>query len=134
EHETRLISDEIYHGITYGEQVATAAAYAPQGAVVISSFSKYWAMTGWRLGWMVLPPALTAAVDALAGNIALCPPALAQHAAIAAFSPEGYAAAEADVARYRANRELLLGRVEELGWQRSAPADGAFYLYADVSA
>ncbi|MCL3860908.1 pyridoxal phosphate-dependent aminotransferase [Actinotalea sp. K2] len=136
QYEVRLISDEIYHGITYDGEVqqATAAGHVGQGAVVVSSFSKYWAMTGWRLGWLVLPPDLVAPVDALAGNVALCPPALAQHAAVVAFSPQGYAAAEADVAQYEASRALLLRRLPELGWGQVAPPDGAFYLYADISA
>ena len=72
-------------------------------------------------------------VDALAGNVALSPPALAQHAGVAAFSPEGYAAAAENVARYAASRELVLSRLDDLGWSRVAPADGAFYVYADVS-
>jgi len=131
----RLISDEIYHGITYGGPApSTAAQYLDRGAVVVNSFSKYWAMTGWRLGWMLLPEDLVSAVDALAGNVALCPPALAQYAGVAALSPEGYAAAQANVERYAACRDLLLDRLPELGWSRVAPADGAFYLYADVSA
>lgn len=135
EHGVRLVSDEIYHGITYGsEATATAARYLDRGAVVVNSFSKYWAMTGWRLGWLVLPEDLVAPVGALAGNVALCPPALAQHAGVAAFSPEGYAAARQNVARYAAAREHLLARLPELGWSRIAPADGAFYLYADISA
>lgn len=134
-HGVRFVSDEIYHGITYGGAVptATAARYLDDGAVVVNSFSKYWAMTGWRLGWLVLPDDLVAPVDALAGNVALCPPALAQHAGVAAFSPEGYAAARENVERYAAAREHLLARLPELGWARTAPADGAFYLYADVS-
>lgn len=133
EYEVRLISDEIYHGITYDDaRAATAARATDEGAVVVSSFSKYWAMTGWRLGWLVLPPDLVAPVDALAGNVALCPPGLAQHAAVAALSPEGYAAAEAEVAVYAASRARLLERLPELGW-RVAPPDGAFYLYADVT-
>ena len=134
DHDVRLVSDEIYHGITYGGPApATAAQYLDRGAVVVNSFSKYWAMTGWRLGWMLLPDDLVAAVDALAGNVALCPPALAQHAGVAALSPEGYAAAQANVDRYAECRALLLARLPELGWTRVAPADGAFYLYADVS-
>ncbi|WP_448058427.1 pyridoxal phosphate-dependent aminotransferase [Cellulomonas hominis] len=149
-HGVRLVSDEIYHGITYGRSgasratggvgvdgpagAATAAEFLAGGAVVVSSFSKYWAMTGWRLGWLVLPEDLVDPVGALAGNVALCPPALAQHAAVAAFTPEGYAAAEADVARYTTSRALLLDRLTDLGWSRVAPADGAFYLYADISA
>ncbi len=135
EHGVRLVSDEIYHGITYTDaEVATAARYLDDGAVVVNSFSKYWAMTGWRLGWLVLPDDLVAPVDALAGNVALCPPALAQHAGVAAFSPEGMAAARENVERYAGARELLLSRLPELGWTHVAPADGAFYLYGDVSA
>ncbi|NMR21245.1 pyridoxal phosphate-dependent aminotransferase [Cellulomonas fimi] len=136
DHDVRLVSDEIYHGITYGSEIGpvTAAKYLDLGAIVINSFSKYWAMTGWRLGWMLLPDDLVVPVDALAGNVALCPPALAQHAGVAAFSAEGYAAAEENVRRYAACRELLLARLPELGWTQVAPADGAFYLYADVSA
>jgi aspartate/methionine/tyrosine aminotransferase len=136
----RLVSDEIYHGITYPDAAgqapttATAAQYLDQGAVVVSSFSKYWAMTGWRLGWLVLPDDLVAPVDALAGNVALCPPALPQHAALAAFTPEAMAAARENVEEYAKARALLLDRLDELGWTKVAPADGAFYLYADISA
>jgi aspartate/methionine/tyrosine aminotransferase len=141
----RLVSDEIYHGITYpeGEAGATAiggAAGAPSavadvdsGVVIVNSFSKYWAMTGWRLGWLVLPDDLVIPVDALAGNLTLCPPALAQHAAVAAFTPEGYAAARANVEQYARSRRLVLDRLPDLGWARAAPADGAFYVYADIS-
>ncbi|WP_418275491.1 pyridoxal phosphate-dependent aminotransferase [Isoptericola jiangsuensis] len=135
EHDVRLISDEIYHGISYGDDVqqATAATYTGQGAVVVNSFSKYWAMTGWRLGWLVLPDELVAPVDALAGNVALSPPALAQHAGVAAFTAEGYAAAGENVAAYAASRAALLDRVDELGWRPVAPADGAFYLYGNIA-
>ncbi|BDZ42153.1 aminotransferase [Paraoerskovia sediminicola] len=151
EHDVRLISDEIYHGITYPGTAAagagaaasvpegspagaaTAARYLGDGAVVVSSFSKYWAMTGWRLGWLVLPEDLVDPVDALAGNVALCPPALAQHAGVAAFTDEGMAAARENVERYAVSRALLLDRADELGWSPVAPADGAFYLYGNVS-
>ncbi len=134
-HGVRLVSDEIYHGITYtAAKVGTAARCLGSGAIVVNSFSKYWAMTGWRLGWLVLPDDLVAPVDALAGNVALCPPALAQHAGIAAFSPDGMSAARENAERYAAARALLLQRLPELGWTHVAPADGAFYLYADVSA
>jgi aspartate/methionine/tyrosine aminotransferase len=142
EHGVRLVSDEIYHGITYADEAAdsgpagapTAATALDRGVVVVNSFSKYWAMTGWRLGWLLLPEDLAAPVDALAGNVALCPPALAQHAGVAAFSAEGYAAARANVTQYAASRRLVLDRLPDLGWSRVAPADGAFYVYADVSA
>jgi aspartate/methionine/tyrosine aminotransferase len=131
----RLVSDEIYHGITYGSAPATATAahHLGSGAIVVNSFSKYWAMTGWRLGWLVLPDDLVAPVDALAGNVALCPPALAQHAGVAAFSEAGLGAARDNVLRYADARQLLLDRLPELGWAQVAPADGAFYLYGDVS-
>jgi aspartate/methionine/tyrosine aminotransferase len=141
-HDVRLISDEIYHGITYPDGgpdegspagAPTATTDLDSGVVVVNSFSKYWAMTGWRLGWLVLPDDLVGPVDALAGNLALCPPTLAQHAAVAAFDDAGYAAARANVAQYARSRRLLLDRLPELGWARVAPADGAFYLYADVS-
>ncbi len=134
DHGVRLVSDEIYHGITYGGPgLATAATHLDDGAIVVNSFSKYWAMTGWRLGWLVLPDDLVGAVDALASNVALCPPALAQHAAVAAFTEEAYAAAAANVATYATSRGLLLARIAELDWDPVAPADGAFYLYGDVS-
>jgi aspartate/methionine/tyrosine aminotransferase len=135
EHGVRLVSDEIYHGITHGPaRVPTAASFLDSGAIVVSSFSKFWAMTGWRLGWLVLPDDLLGPVDALAGNFALCPPTLAQHAGVAALSPPGMAAARTAAAGYAATRALLLARLPELGWTGAAPADGAFYLYADVSA
>ena len=86
----RLISDEIYHGLNYDAPVATAAAFSPH-AVVVNSFSKYFSMTGWRIGWMLVPERLRRAVDVLTGNFTICPPALAQYAALAAFTEESYA-------------------------------------------
>lgn len=127
----RLISDEIYHGITYGEPVSTAWESSRDG-VVINSFSKYFGMTGWRLGWMLVPRDLRGAVDALAGNFALSPPALSQLAAVEAFDPASYAEADANVARYRESRATVLGALPRLGWGRSAPADGAFYVFAEL--
>jgi aspartate/methionine/tyrosine aminotransferase len=132
EHDVQFISDEIYDGINFGQPSGCAWATSPD-AVVVNSFSKYFAMTGWRLGWMLLPPRLLRAVDCLAGNFTVCPPTLAQHAAVAAFHPESYAEADAHVARYRTNRDLLLSGLTELGFTRLAPADGAFYVYVDVS-
>ena len=101
-------------------------------AIVVSSFSKYWGMTGWRLGWLLVPEDLREAVDALAGNIALCPPAAAQEAAVAAFSEESYRQCEAALVDFGRAREVLLARVPELGWGAAAPADGAFYYWADL--
>jgi aspartate/methionine/tyrosine aminotransferase len=130
--DVRLVSDEIYHGIVAGTREQSCAWAHDERSIVVSSFSKYWGMTGWRLGWALLPEELVGPVDALAGNLALCPPTLAQHAAVEAFTERSYAEAEAAAAGYRAHRELLLDRLPALGWGTSAPADGAFYLYADV--
>lgn len=136
-HEVRLVSDEIYHGVTYpsadsADPRGVCAVEVDESAVVISSFSKYWGMTGWRLGWMVMPEDLAPAVDALAGNIALCPPAPAQEAAVAAFTPEALQECEGSVAEFAQTRELLLRNAPRLGWGEAAPADGAFYYYADL--
>ncbi|MBF6619031.1 MAG: aminotransferase class I/II-fold pyridoxal phosphate-dependent enzyme [Patulibacter sp.] len=130
---THLVSDEIYHGVTAGTREQACAWSFGDDATIVSSFSKYWGMTGWRLGWALLPEGLVGAVDALAGNLALCPPTLAQHAAIAAFTERSYAEADAAAAVYREHRRLLLDRLPTLGWGMTAPADGAFYLYADVT-
>jgi aspartate/methionine/tyrosine aminotransferase len=132
-HGVQLISDEIYHGIGYGAEFASAWQTSRE-AIVVNSFSKYWCMTGWRLGWMLLPERLRGAAGALTGNFTICPPALAQLAAVAAFEPESYAEIDAHVARYRVNRDLLLTGLPAIGIDRLAPADGAFYAYADVSA
>lgn len=130
----RLVSDEIYHGLLHGEATASCAWEHDPSAIVVSSFSKFWGMTGWRLGWALLPPELVAPVDALAGNLALCPPALAQHAALAAFTERSYAEARAAAERMTVHRDLVMARLPELGLVAPAPADGAFYVYADASA
>ena len=130
----QLISDEIYHGISYPGAPATTSAWTTsREAIVVNSFSKYFSMTGWRLGWLLVPERLRRAVDRLTGNFTICPPALAQHAAVAAFTPEGYAEADGHVTRYATNRALLLDGLVGLGIDRLAPADGAFYVYADVA-
>ena len=89
-------------------------------------------MTGWRLGWMLVPEDLRRPVDVLTGNFTICPPVLSQHAATAAFTPESYAELDGHVARYAANREQLLVGLPRMGIHRLAPADGAFYVYADI--
>ena len=137
EHGARLVSDEIYHGITYPEPGAAdpdgvCSWELDRNTVVVSSFSKYWGMTGWRLGWAIVPDDLLAAVDALAGNVALCPSAPAQFAAVEAFTEESYAEAEQAVAAFADARAALLDALPRLGWGDAAPADGAFYLYADL--
>ncbi|MDN5930832.1 MAG: pyridoxal phosphate-dependent aminotransferase [Pseudonocardia sp.] len=135
----QLVSDEIYHGISYPGTPATSCAWstsrsaANQSAIVVNSFSKYFSMTGWRLGWLLMPPRLLRAADCLAGNFTVCPPAVAQQAALGAFAGTSYAEADGHVARYAANRELLLAGLPRLGITHMAPADGAFYVYADVS-
>ncbi|MCV7159189.1 pyridoxal phosphate-dependent aminotransferase [Mycolicibacterium brisbanense] len=130
----RLISDEVYHGLVYAGAPATSCAWeTSRDAVVVNSFSKYFAMTGWRLGWLLVPEELRRAVDCLTGNFTICPPALAQHAAVAAFTPESLAEADGLLAHYADNRRLLLDGLREIGIDRLAPTDGAFYVYADVS-
>ncbi|MBC8092890.1 MAG: aminotransferase class I/II-fold pyridoxal phosphate-dependent enzyme, partial [Pseudonocardia sp.] len=130
----QLVSDEIYHGISYPGSPATACAWeTSRDAIVVNSFSKYFSMTGWRLGWLLLPPRLLRAADCLAGNFTVCPPALAQRAALGAFAEASYAEADGHVERYRVNRDLLLDGLPRLGITRVAPPDGAFYVYADVS-
>ena len=126
----RLISDEIYHGIVY-DGLAASAATMGEGAIVVNSFSKYFSMTGWRLGWMILPPDLLRPVECLAQNLFISPPTLPQLAALAVFDCK--AELDGHVRRYRQNRDLLLAELPKAGFTRFAPPDGAFYLYADVS-
>ena len=127
--EVRLVSDEIYHGISYGTEAATAAACSPS-AVVVNSFSKYFSMTGWRLGWLLLPPDLVAPVERLAQNATIAAATVSQHAALGAF--DSIDKLEANVARYQANRRILLDGLPTAGIDRIAPPDGAFYIYANV--
>ena len=130
EHGIRLISDEIYHGITYDVPAVSVLELSDE-AIVINSFSKYYSMTGWRLGWMVLPRDLLRPVECLAQNLFISPPTLSQVAGEAAFDCR----AELDgyVAAYGRNRALLLRELPQAGFDRLAPADGAFYIYADVT-
>jgi len=130
----RLISDEVYHGLVYEGAPATSCAWqTSRDAVVVNSFSKYFAMTGWRLGWLLVPKELQRAVDCLTGNFTICPPVLPQYAAVAAFTPESIAEADALLHHYAANRQLLLDGLRSIGIDKLAPTDGAFYVYADVS-
>jgi aspartate/methionine/tyrosine aminotransferase len=133
DHEVRLVSDEIYHGITDHTVEASCAWEHDREAVVICSFSKYWGMTGWRLGWSLVPADLVSDFDALAGNFALCPPVPAQHAAIAAFTEESYREADAAVGAFADARAIVLEAIDDLGWTGVAPADGAFYVYAGIA-
>jgi aspartate/methionine/tyrosine aminotransferase len=127
----RLISDEIYHGIVY-EKPAVSAATLSSDAIIVNSFSKYYSMTGWRIGWMIVPPDMIRAIECLAQNLFISPPSLAQYAALAAF--EARDELEANCRRYAENRALLLTELPKAGFEHFAPADGAFYLYADIAA
>ena len=129
EHEIRLISDEIYHGITFEEPATSSLACADQ-PIVINSFSKYFSMTGWRLGWMVMPDDLARSIECLSQNVYISPPTLSQVAGVAAFDCREEL--DANVARYAENRVLLLQELPKAGFERLAPSDGAFYIYADV--
>ena len=126
----RVIADEIYHGITYDAPAATVAAFS-DSAIVINGFSKYFSMTGWRLGWMVAPPDLARPVELLSQNLFVSPPALSQRAALAAFDCREEL--EANVARYARNRDIVRAALAEAGFGEVAPCDGAFYAYADVA-
>lgn len=125
----RLISDEIYHGISYGMAETTALALTDQ-AIIVNSFSKYYSMTGWRLGWLVMPEDLVRPIECLAQNFFISASAPAQHAAVAAF--DCGEELDANVARYATNRQLLLEALPKAGFTRLAQSDGAFYLYADI--
>ncbi len=138
---TRFISDEIYHGITFndserasddGNVRGVSAVELDPEAIVINSFSKYWGMTGWRLGWAVLPESLIAPLEALASNFALSPPAPAQELALSAFTAESYAERDRIVEGFARARTLLLEAAPALEWGTAAPADGAFYYYSEL--
>jgi aspartate/methionine/tyrosine aminotransferase len=125
----RLISDEIYHGLNYDSPVASAAQFS-DSAVVVNSFSKYFSMTGWRIGWLVLPPDLARPVECLAQNLFISAPYISQVAAEAAF--DCHAELQANIARYRRSRDHLLTALPAAGFSRLSPAEGAFYLFADI--
>jgi len=127
----RFISDEIYHGLDYAFAATTATELSPH-AVVINSFSKYFCMTGWRVGWMVVPEPLVRPIERLQQNLAISVPTLSQIAAEAAF--EGRVEMEAVKHGYEENRRVLIEGLPRAGLDKFLPADGAFYLYADVSA
>ena len=130
ENDFRFISDEIYHGLTYNGSATTALTY-DSNSIVINSFSKYFSMTGWRLGWMVVPEDMIRAIECLAQNLFISAPTLSQIAGIAAFDCEDEL--QGNIAKYAANRKLLLSQLPEAGFDQLAPVDGAFYIYADVA-
>jgi aspartate/methionine/tyrosine aminotransferase len=126
----RLVADEIYHGIEYGGRVPSALSVEPD-AVVLQSFSKYFSMTGWRLGWMIVPDDLVRPIERLAQNLFISPPTLSQLAAVAAFDAADEL--DANVARYAENRRTLIDGLGSVGLVHFASPDGAFYFYIDVS-
>jgi aspartate/methionine/tyrosine aminotransferase len=128
-----VIVDEIYHGLVYGAEEVTAATLA-DNAIVINSFSKYFGMTGWRLGWLVVPQELIRAVERLAQNIFLAPSTPAQYAALAAFRPEVLEELEDRRTEFARRRDVLLPALRGLGFDIGASPAGAFYLYADSRA
>src|SRR5271156_4309896 len=128
--DVRLISDEIYHGLNYDSPIATAAALS-SSAIVVNSFSKYFSMTGWRVGWMVLPEDLIRPVECLTQNLFISAPYISQVAAEAAFDCQDEL--RANIARYRRSRDHLLAALPGAGVSRLSPAEGAFYLFADIS-
>ena len=125
-----FISDEIYHGLEYEKQAQSALCFS-ENAIIVNSFSKYYAMTGWRLGWIVAPATWVRALERLQQSLAICPPTLSQTAALAAFS--AHEEVENNRLIYARNRQLLLDRLPTIGLSRFAPPDGAFYFYVDVS-
>jgi aspartate/methionine/tyrosine aminotransferase len=125
----RLISDEIYHGLNYDSAITTAASLSAS-AIVVNSFSKYFSMTGWRVGWVVLPEDLVRPVERLAQNFFISAPYISQVVAEAAF--DCHDELRANVARYRRSRDHLLRALPEAGFARLSPAEGAFYLFADI--
>lgn len=128
-----LISDEIYQRIEFGDAATSSAWQTSRQAVVLGSVSKYFSMTGYRLGWLLVDEPLRSRIDLLQGNLAICAPTISQVAAIGALSEEAQPELDAHVARYAENRDVLLRRLPELGITDFAPPDGAFYAYCDVS-
>ncbi|HXT78914.1 MAG TPA: aminotransferase class I/II-fold pyridoxal phosphate-dependent enzyme [Acetobacteraceae bacterium] len=126
----RLVSDEIYHGLNYDSPIATAAEFSAS-AIVVNSFSKYFSMTGWRVGWLVLPEDLIRPVECLAQNLFISAPYISQVAAEAAF--DCHDELQANIARYRRSRDHLLRTLPAAGFPHLSPAEGAFYLYADIT-
>jgi aspartate/methionine/tyrosine aminotransferase len=128
------IVDEIYLGLSFDDRYGHSALAHGDDVVSVNSFSKYFGMTGWRLGWLVLPPALVPAVEKLAQNLYICPSTIAQHAALACFTPESIATFEQRRAEFRARRDFLVPALNELGLTVPVLPDGAFYAWADCSA
>ena len=127
-----LVSDEIYHGLVYGTQGKTSALHANGNAFVINSFSKYFGMTGWRLGWLIVPAAATSDVEKLAQNLFICPSSVAQYAAISAFLPESREIMENQRLEFQSRRDFMVSALRGLGFNVPNIPDGAFYVYAGL--
>jgi aspartate/methionine/tyrosine aminotransferase len=126
-----LISDEIYHGLEYEAPAETALVHSDE-AIVVNSFSKYFSMTGWRLGWLVVPPSMISAMEKLSQNLFICASALAQHAALACFEPETLAIYESRRLEFKRRRDFIVPALRSLGFGVPVVPDGAFYVYADT--
>lgn len=131
-HGGSLIVDEIYHGLVYGEQAATALAISDE-IFVVNSFSKYFGMTGWRLGWLIAPESYVPDIDKLAQNLFLAAPTVAQHAALKAFDEDSISILESRRREFRQRRDYLLPALRDIGFEIPVIPDGAFYLYANCS-
>lgn len=129
----RLIMDEIYHGLVYGVQNQTALSYTDQ-AFVVNSFSKFFGMTGWRLGWLIVPPGYEREIEKLAQNMFIAPPTVAQYAALAALQDESLAVLQERAEQFRQRRDVLLAGLRDIGFGVPHTPEGAFYIYADCSA
>jgi aspartate/methionine/tyrosine aminotransferase len=129
-----VIADEIYLGLSYEAEYGKSALLTNDNVITINSFSKYFHMTGWRLGWMVVPDALVPALEKLAQNLFICASSVAQHAALACFEPESLAEFEARRAQFKARRDYMVPALNALGLTVPVTPDGAFYVYGDCSA
>jgi aspartate/methionine/tyrosine aminotransferase len=125
------IVDEIYQGLSYGARPVSALAFGDD-VITVNSFSKYFSMTGWRLGWLVVPEALVPAIERLAQNLFICAPAIAQHAALACFTPDALDIFEERRLEFQRRRDFLVPRLAELGFSIPVLPDGAFYVYANI--
>lgn len=132
EREGHLIVDEIYHGLHYSDEPLRSALEFSKEAIVINSFSKYFGMTGWRLGWLVVPESAILNVEKLAQNLFICPSSIAQYAALSAFEPEAIAEMESNRAEFRSRRDFLVKGLSHLGFGISLMPQGAFYVYATL--
>ncbi len=133
EHRGRLVVDEIYHGLTSNAEQLPSVLEVDDEAIVVNSFSKFFGMTGWRLGWLVVPESLVPVMDRLAQNLFLAAPTIAQHAAMSAFEPAVMETLKWRSQQFTRRREMLLPALKDLGFQFAAEPEGAFYLYADCS-